>query len=423
MKKYFSLLVLTIICFCGQAQLKMTARSTYSFDGNSFYVRDTSTYFNNPANTIPVNQNFTDAFNYAIYDSSHYYYYNQVTQTLDLTQRTLVTFDPAFTHQLLATYHNYTNNVNDTRDDYTNFYTGNNLDSQFSTHSIIVPPSTIFYSKNYFHYNAGNYVDTAWYVTFQTGNYFKTNKYYYTYTAQNLIDETFAFESTDSINYTNKIKTKNYYNAYGDIDSTVSHFWQAGTWYKYTKKAFIYNASNMLLSAEVLSFNLATQLYSPVTRIQYTRTNGTLLDSSYHQAYNQTTLKYDTVNKYGFIHFNGLLMHEHSFTFNQVTNLWEPTSIVSVINYYYNMLPNTVSDQTVAEERLSLFPNPCESYLHINTNLKDAHFAIFSIDGRFMQSGTVNSSGKILVQSLPVGCYIIKTNLAGIIQSEQFSKQ
>ncbi len=423
MKNIFTTIL--ILCFFVnvQAQLKMTAKSSYGFNGNTFYVLDTSVYFNNPANTNPVNENFTDAYNYAIYDSSHFYYYNQATQVLDFITRSVVTFDAGFAHQTLATSYNYTNNVIDTRDDFSNFYTGNNLDSQYFEHTIISPPSTIFYSKNFIHYNVGNYADTAWSVSFQNGVYNKTNKFVYTFNAQNLIDETFAFESTDSVTYTDKTKSKNYYNIAGNIDSIVSYFWQAGSWYNYKKQQYTYNANNMRTSSEVFSFNIATQLYIPSDRMQYTRTNGTLLDSTYGQSYNQTTLKYDTLNKSGYIHNNGLLLHQHLFTFNQVTNLWERPALYSVMNYYYNYLPNSVEDISNEKNQLVLYPNPCETYLNIQSNMQGAKFAIYSTDGKFMQSGIVNSDHKIFVQTLPEGMYIFNSELNGRLLQGQFIKQ
>lgn len=423
MKKIFLLLASLLCFFClTYAQVKMIAKSTYGYNGTTFYLRDSSQYFNNPANLNPVNENFTEAYNYAIYDSSHYYYINQTISALELITRSIVTFDAGFAHQTLATSYNYTNAVNDTRDDFSNNYTNNNLDSQSFQHTIVSPPSTIFYSKNYFHYNMGNYADTAWYVTFQNGNYFKTTKYYYTFNAQNLIDETYVFESTDSVNYTTKIKSKNYYNSNNEIDSTVSYFWQTGTWYKYTKKQYTYNINNKRTSSEILSYNTTTQLYNPSSRVEYLRNNGTLLDSTFHQLYNQTSQKYDTLNKYGFIYYNGLLMHEHSYTFNQSTSVWEPTSQVSVINYFYNMLPNSTNDVS-ASENFSLYPNPCESYLILNTANVGTKFAIYTVEGKFIQSGSLNLDHKIYVQTLPEGMYIIKAETQGRRIQELFIKQ
>lgn len=423
--KHYLLLLLSIlgISTFTNAQLKMTAKSTYGFNGTSFFVLDTSTYFNNPANLLPVNENFTEAFNYAIYDSSHYYYRNQSTQALDLITRSIVTFDAGFTNQTLATSHNYTGTVNDTRDDFYNYYNGSNLDSQFFEHTIIAPPSSIFYSKNFFHYNSGNYADTAWYVTFQNGNFNKTTKYYYTFTAQNLIDETYGFESTDSVNYTTKIKSKNYYNSQGNIDSIVSYYWQTGSWIKYSKKQFTYNTNNMRTSTETLGYNSLTQIYTPSNRVEYLRMNGTLLDSTYHQSFNQTTQHYDTLNKYGYIYHNGLLQHEHSFTYNQTNHIWEPTALVSVINYYYNMLPNAISGIQGKTNHISLYPNPCETYLNLKSNVQGAKYAIYSINGTFMQSGTIDASQKIIVQTLPEGMYILKMDIHGTQFQERFIKQ
>lgn len=405
------------------AQIKMVAKSTYSFNGTGFAILDTSIYFNNPANPNPVNENFTDAYNYAIYDSSHYYYYNQTTQTLDFITRSIVTFDAGFAHQTLAKSYNYTNNINDTRDDYSNFYTGNNLDSQYFEHTILSPLSTIFYSKNFIHYNAGNNADTIWYVNFQNGNYFKTNKYCYTFNAQNLIDTTIGYESVDSINYSPKIISKNFYNLNGSIDSTVSYYWLSGIWNKYAKKQYSYNGSNMRTLSETLSFNSATNVYTPSNRIQYLRNNGTLMDSTFHQSYNSTTQKYDTLNKYGFIHYNGLLLHQHSYTFNQVTNVWENTPQVSIINYYYNMMPNSTSELRRETSDLRLYPNPCETYLTIKTPMLGAQFAIYSTDGKFMQSGTINKDQKVFVQTLPEGMYIFKSTMKGKTMQELFIKQ
>lgn len=423
MKNYLLLFLLTSLYYNSEAQLKMIAKSTYAYNGVNFYLQDTSIYFNNPSNTNPVHQDFVEAYNYAIYDSSHYYYFNQATQQLDFITRSLVTFNAGFAHQTLATSYNYTNNINDTKDDYSNFYTGNNLDSQYFEHTILSPLSSIFYSKNYLHYNIGNNNDTAWFVSFQNGNFFKTTKYVYTFNAQNVIDETFVSESTDSVTYVNKIKSKNYYNLANNIDSIVTFFWQNGNWYKYKKDIYLYNGNNLITSKEVLSFNLATQVYIPSGRVQYARSNGTLLDSTYHQSYDQIALHYDTLNKYGFVHFNGLLIRSHSYTFNTGTDLWEPTQGVSVINYYYNYLPNASSNASEVKNNIILYPNPCETYLHIKGDLVGAQFAIYSVDGKFVQSGIIGANRQIFVQTLPEGHYFFRSEMKGKRTQESFLKQ
>jgi hypothetical protein len=58
MKKIIIILAIASICFThSKAQIKMVAKSTYSFNGIGFAILDTSTYFNNPANPNPVNEN------------------------------------------------------------------------------------------------------------------------------------------------------------------------------------------------------------------------------------------------------------------------------------------------------------------------------------------------------------------------------
>ena len=75
MKQYLFLILIAFTAYTGKAQLKMIAKSTYAYNGVNFFLQDTSIYFNNPANTNPVHEDFVEAYNYAIYDSSHYYYF------------------------------------------------------------------------------------------------------------------------------------------------------------------------------------------------------------------------------------------------------------------------------------------------------------------------------------------------------------
>jgi hypothetical protein len=103
--------------------------------------------------------------------------------------------------------------------------------------------------------------------------------------------------------------------------------------------------------------------------------------------------------------------------------MWEPTTQVSVINYYYNLLPNSTADIQTNQKELLLFPNPCETYLQLKSNLVGAKFAIFSTDGKFIQSGKINANNQVFVQSLPDGMYIFKTELDGKNIQELFIKQ
>nr|MBP6315966.1 T9SS type A sorting domain-containing protein [Chitinophagaceae bacterium] len=128
-------------------------------------------------------------------------------------------------------------------------------------------------------------------------------------------------------------------------------------------------------------------------------------------------------NKYGFVHTNGLLIRSHAYTFNTGTNLWEPTQGVSVINYYYNYLPNATSNISAKSNDFFLYPNPCETYLHIQGDLVGEKFVIYSVDGKFIQSGIVGTNRQIFVQTLPEGNYFFRSEKDGKRIQEIFLKQ
>jgi hypothetical protein len=87
------------------------------------------------------------------------------------------------------------------------------------------------------------------------------------------------------------------------------------------------------------------------------------------------------------------------------------------------MMPNSTSELTKETSDLMLYPNPCETYLSVKTPMLGAQFAIYSTDGKFTQSGTINTDQKVFVQTLPEGMYIFKSTLNGKTMQELFIKQ
>lgn len=405
MKKLFLLLVTGFVYTCACAQVQLIARSNYGYDGTQYTISDSFKNFFAAANTTTITQNLTDGYVWGSEDSSHYLYWNTVTQLFELNTRFYNTYDPTYTQYWLGVTINFVNNIPTTIDSSVNTFNANLLDHQLYNHTTLAGPVTIPYQKVYFHYNAGNYCDTAWYVNFSAGNYNNTKKTYYTYDVNNRIDEAVNFQSNDSVNYTASTKSHYYYNATGYTDSILLYSWQAGNWYKIKNTVYTYNANNMATRIEDFSFNNLTQLYAPSNLREYIRNNGTLPDSMFNAGWNITTLKYDTANKAGYVYTNGVLVRNYYYNFNTATQAWEPAAYYGRQHYYYNMLPNSISEYQAQSRKLDLFPNPALDQLSAAGLKAGTGYEIYSMDGKRVLQGTVGPDLKINIHALTTGVY------------------
>ena len=101
---------------------------------------------------------------------------------------------------------------------------------------------------------------------------------------------------------------------------------------------------------------------------------------------------------------------------------WQPDPYGAINNYYYDMIPSTVSSCETSYE-LILYPNPAESALQMKNDMTGRKYSIVSSDGRFMQSGLVNSYNQVFIQNLSPGIYSLLIENEGGYGKAMFIKQ
>ncbi len=407
MKNLLFIVSLIVIHKLGDAQIKLIGASDYGHDGAQYTLTDSFVYFHAPANNTTINQNLTDGYVFGSDDSSHYLYWNAATQLFELNSRYYHTYDPSYTQLWLGVTINSVNNIPATIDSSINVFNGNLLDRQIYNHTTLAGPVVIPYQKVFFHYNAGNYVDTAWYVNFSAGVYSNSTKTYYTYDGNNRMEEVISAGSTDSVNYALSTKSHYYYNAAGYTDSILFYSRQAGSWYKIKNTIYTYNGNNMITKIEDFSFNNVTQTYTPQNLRQYLRTNGTLLDSMFNAGWNMNTAKYDTANKGAYVYTNGVLVSNYYYNFNAVSQLWEPATFYGRQHYYYNQLPNSIDEYNKERRVLTLYPNPANDQLSAVGLTTGTSYIVFSVEGKKILEGSVGPDQKINIQPLNSGLYYL----------------
>lgn len=102
--------------------------------------------------------------------------------------------------------------------------------------------------------------------------------------------------------------------------------------------------------------------------------------------------------------------------------------------YYYNQINSShlvllkggeldLSNQSVNQKKINLYPNPTRNYLNLSGNLADFGYAIFDLTGKKLIENRKNESNSIDVQSLSKGVYFIKVTTNEREFIEKFIKE
>ncbi len=407
MKSIVSILFLLFgLDLVGFAQPKLIANSQYHHDSTGFFLNDSSQHFYKAANATNAIQMYDDATVTKSSDSTLAYGNN--AGALYLSSKEVNTYNANYsqrTQYLGYLYNNLGTNTYRYQTDY--YYTGTQLDSSIGIYTDVIANNTYKYYNTFYHYNGMNQLDTTWIIYFSNvGVYSSSIKQVNTYNGNNII-EVLQYESQDSVNYTPDSRTNYYYNINNTADSVVHFQWLAPTWYKSAKNEYTYNANNLKIRKENFGFNNVTQTYEKIARDQYVRGNNTAIDTTYSQLWNQGAAKYDTTVKLGYKYQGGVLLTMYGFTRNLVNNNWQPNPYGAIYNYYYDMIPNHIAESKLERTDILLFPNPTEHQLTIKKECSGAKYAISTVEGRYVQSGLVDSHNQVMVGNLPNGVYVL----------------
>jgi hypothetical protein len=110
------------------------------------------------------------------------------------------------------------------------------------------------------------------------------------------------------------------------------------------------------------------------------------------------------------------LINSYSYTKETPESTWE---FYFKLKYYYSEKTSVIKPVTRINNKLSVFPNPANNYIHLdgyNGNIK-----IVNLLGQTVKEGYVSNNGSIDISTLKPGYYIIRFD--DKIQTEMFIKQ
>lgn len=420
MKQLLLIAMVTIFSTTIFAQAKLLSRSSYNYNlsTSTYELSDTTRYFYSPLNPTNSSQYFEDGLVSQMADS----FWNFEPNGTSIKARAFFKFDAAYTHtmQYDDTVYGGGTPAYSYHIDY--YHNGTNYDSSISTQTTYPTNISVIGSKNYFHQNAQNMIDTFWAVYFNSaGVYSSSSKQVTTYNANNLQLSTYNYSSSDSINYNPDSRIDFYYGATNLLDSMIVFMYQSNTWLKAGKREYVYNASNQKTIMEYFNFDPNTNTYQPAIRDQYTRNNGTQIDTLYSQSWSSGFLKYDTTVKRGYIYASGLLHKVYSYSYNMINSTWTPNPYGAIDNYYYDM-PQAVENINKEKAVLRFYPNPVNDKLHFVDKYNNASYSILSTDGKVIHHGIIDNSNSISTESLSNGSYILILETSDNTSSSIFMK-
>lgn len=81
----------------------------------------------------------------------------------------------------------------------------------------------------------------------------------------------------------------------------------------------------------------------------------------------------------------------------------------------------SVKDSTVKNDKITIYPNPVEDYLHIKSGSRANNVEIFNLEG--LKMDVICGDNMVNVKKLPSNVYIIKAIIDGEIQYQKFIKK
>lgn len=149
-----------------------------------------------------------------------------------------------------------------------------------------------------------------------------------------------------------------------------------------------------------------------------------LLDTYYIVRY---TTQWDTIERDVHIYdSNGLLLRSNGYAYNG-NGVFSATPYDQSLQYYEDYFPAGISNTTVDNDGIVIFPNPSTGFININTGIVETgSVAIFNMNGQLMY----NTSSRIIdkqvidIRQYPAGNYIIqiKDDNGQQLYRQRFSK-
>lgn len=317
--------------------------------------------------------------------------------------------------------------------------TGTNMfnSSHQLTQTEIVGTVFPFYQKSNIAYNTGGRkyetIDTTYFAGFMNS----VTKTVYTFNANNKVNVIDVFEKdsatqvwiqnekdslfydmnnnlTSAIVYTVSGTTLDYsfkinftYNAANKVISELDQTWNGTSWDNDGKTTYSYNASNQLTVTNNLVWNGTS--WDDDTKTTYNYTTSSYPTTMTNASWDGTTWNEDDKDIFTYNSSNQVLTDLYS-VFNGT--IWEDNG--KSIYYYETYTPNEVIN-TIANSKISIYPNPIENNLNLNIqfqNIEDFKIAIVDMNGKVLYNSEIINGYTIQksidTKSMSPGIYFVK---------------
>lgn len=266
-------------------------------------------------------------------------------------------------------------------------------------------------------------------------------KFAITYNSNNLPDTTVSYIWNGS-QWNNDERSTYTYDTNNKVSTEVWQEWINAQWLNSFKSLYTYNANNQLISnkgANWDEFNSiwveagaqrtdyawdATGNRSSRTdsgnydyKEEYTYDSGSLMSSFVHPFKDKTGVDYFFE---GFPYVNKVLIIT-GFSYNSGTNSY--TNSYRTTYNYDSSITLGIETQTIADERISVYPNPTSDYLNIqnDSNTTIDTITVTDLTGRKVLDQNQNTM-QINVQNLAKGMYVLEVSVGEHKEIRKFLK-
>ena len=310
--------------------------------------------------------------------------------------------------------------------------------------------------QNIYTYNSHNLLtehERHFFISSVWRDYQKTT---YTYTSANKVSSKTILEYDHTLKaLKNKERYFYTYDASGHLSTETKQEWRdvVSGWENDELKTFLYNTQNKLIKIEHKTWNIHENKWSGVYKqIFYVYNSNTLLTTITEQLFNASTgvfsttvitiFRYDSNNNktvrtttaYRISTGDISSQYEYNYTYDSNQNLeetilktWKTTtkSLVNDIrwvNVWEKVMPMSIDDMPVHQEKTAVYPNPFTDYLHIKTSNDHFKVDVYDVLGKRVYSQ--KNQHRINLINLPNGLYVVKiASQTHSIQSYKIIKQ
>lgn len=193
----------------------------------------------------------------------------------------------------------------------------------------------------------------------------------------------------------NSSRTTYTYNTSGKLISDLGEMWEDGNWKNYSKSIYTLNAQGNPTQVMVQLYSDVTNLYSDYIRRTYTYNASNLAIGIIHELKSEATWINSSKSARTF-DMQGRLSQE-------LLQSWQSNNWVNA-----HRVNNTYSALSIGQEaarRYTVYPNPAQNILYVDTVEHINKVSIIGVDGK--SSKVESSNGKIDVSGLAKGIYIL----------------